>query len=127
MNIRDWLHVKDHCDAILTVLENGKFGEVYNIGGNNEWANIHIVKKILELLNKPESLIAYVKDRPGHDRRYAIDASKIKRKLGWEPSYTFETGIQETIIWYVEHHDWWQRIKSGEYLNYYKQHYEMEL
>jgi dTDP-glucose 4,6-dehydratase len=127
MNIRDWLHVKDHCDAILTVLEKGQFGEVYNIGGNNEWANINIVKKILELLGKSESLITYVKDRPGHDRRYAIDASKIKNELGWEPSYTFETGIQETITWYVEHPEWWQRIKSGEYLNYYKQHYEMEL
>lgn len=127
MNIRDWLHVKDHCDAILTVLEKGKFGEVYNIGGNNEWANIHIVKKILELLGKSESLITYVKDRQGHDRRYAIDASKIKNELGWEPIYTFEVGIKETIDWYVEHQEWWQRIKSGAYLDYYKQHYKMEL
>jgi dTDP-glucose 4,6-dehydratase len=124
MNIRDWLHVTDHCEAILTVLEKGKFGEVYNIGGNNEWANINIVKKILEILGKPESLIRFVKDRPGHDQRYAIDALKMKNELGWEPSYTFEKGITETVEWYIGHKDWWERIKSGAYTDYYKNQYE---
>lgn len=102
MNVRDWLHVKDHCSAIDEVLHRGKIGEVYNIGGNNEKPNIEIVKLILQNLGKPESLISYVKDRPGHDRRYAIDSGKIQRELGWRPSYTFEHGIAETIKWYVE-------------------------
>jgi len=100
MQVRDWIHVQDHCEAILTVLEKGKSGEVYNIGGNNEWANINIVKLILKALDKPESLITYVKDRPGHDRRYAIDNTKITTELGWKPKYTFEEGLVETIEYY---------------------------
>jgi dTDP-glucose 4,6-dehydratase len=120
MNIRDWLHVKDHCSAIDIVLHRGRIGEVYNIGGNNEKANIDIVKLILKSLGKPESLISYIEDRPGHDRRYAIDSSKIQRELGWLPLYTFEQGIAETIKWYMNNQTWWKRIISGEYKEYYK-------
>lgn len=120
MQIRDWLHVKDHCTGIDTVLHKGKDGEVYNIGGNNEKANIEIVKLIISNLGKSEDLIKYVQDRPGHDRRYAIDNTKITRELGWSPSYTFEQGIKETIEWYLENRDWMQGIVSGEYINYYK-------
>ena len=123
MNIRDWLYVKDHCQAIETVFHNGKPGEVYNIGGNNEKSNIEIVKLILNALGKPESLIKYVKDRPGHDRRYAIDAEKIKKELGWEPRIKFEDGIKQTINWYLENRSWWQRIKSGDYQHYYEKMY----
>jgi len=101
MNVRDWIHVDDHCRAVEAVLERGRAGEVYNIGGNNEMRNIDIVKLILSLLDKPESLISFVADRPGHDRRYAIDASKIKRELGWAPQVEFEAGIRETIKWYI--------------------------
>jgi dTDP-glucose 4,6-dehydratase len=122
-NIRDWLHVHDHCSALDVVLHEGKIGEVYNIGGNNEWKNIDIVKLLLRILGKPESLISFVKDRPGHDLRYAIDASKIKNELDWSPQYTFETGLQETINWYLSNQDWWKRILSGEYKNYYIQQY----
>jgi dTDP-glucose 4,6-dehydratase len=123
MNVRDWLHVYDHCTAIDLVLHAGKIGEVYNIGGNNEKKNIDIVKLILENLGKDESLIEYVKDRPGHDRRYAIDSSKIQNKLGWEPKYTFETGIAETIQWYLDHTEWMEKVKSGEYQDYYQKNY----
>lgn len=119
LNIRDWLHVKDHCSAIDAVLHRGKPGEVYNIGGHNEKKNIEIVKTILETLNKPESLIKFVKDRPGHDRRYAIDATKIKRELGWEPSYSFAKGIKETIYWYLENKEWLDKVRKGEYREYY--------
>ncbi|HML04249.1 MAG TPA: dTDP-glucose 4,6-dehydratase [Methanobacterium sp.] len=124
MNIRDWLHVYDHCTAIDLVLHEGKIGEVYNIGGNNEKANIEIVKLILKNLRKDESLIKYVKDRLGHDRRYAIDSSKIQEELGWKPKYTFETGITETIEWYLNNERWWKRIKSGEYTKYYEKMYK---
>ncbi len=124
LNVRDWLHVYDHCTAIDLVFHKGRLGEVYNIGGNNEKKNIEIVRLILRYLNKPESLITFVKDRPGHDRRYAIDSSKIKQELGWKPSYTFEQGIQETIQWYVAHQEWWERIISGEYREYYRKMYE---
>ena len=120
---RDWLHVNDHCVAIDTVLHYGKIGEVYNIGGNNEKENIDIVKLILRELSKPESLIRYVKDRPGHDRRYAIDATKIKQELGWEPAYTFEEGIQETIRWYLDNRVWLENINRGEYKAYYQKMY----
>ena len=123
-NVRDWLHVLDHCEAIDVVLHKGKVGEVYNIGGNNEWKNIDIVKLLLTHLSKPESLITYVTDRLGHDLRYAIDASKIKNELGWQPRYTFEKGITETIEWYINNKDWWQRIISGDYKDYYKKMYE---
>ena len=124
LNVRDWLHVRDHCEAIDRVLHNGRVGEVYNIGGENEKPNIEIVKLILKHLGKPESLITFVKDRPGHDRRYAIDAVKIKKELGWSPSYTFERGIVETIDWYVANRAWWKRIISGEYQQYYRTMYE---
>jgi dTDP-glucose 4,6-dehydratase len=120
MNVRDWLHVKDHCSAIDQVLHKGHVGEIYNIGGNNEKTNVEIVKLILKSLRKPDSLISYIKDRPGHDRRYAIDSGKIKRELGWQPLYTFEKGIEETIQWYVNNQKWWKRIISGEYKEYYK-------
>jgi dTDP-glucose 4,6-dehydratase len=122
-NVRDWLHVYDHCSAIDMVLHNGKIGEVYNIGGNNEKANIDIVKLILRDLGKDESLITYVKDRPGHDRRYAIDSTKIQNELGWKPQYKFENGISETIRWYLDNRNWWERIKSGKYVEYYQKMY----
>jgi len=124
MNVRDWIYVEDHCEAILKVFEKGRIGEVYNIGAENEKPNIEIVKLILKELGKDESLITYVKDRPGHDRRYAIDATKIKTELGWKPSHTFETAIKETINWYIENQSWWKEIISGDYLNYYKKWYE---
>jgi len=123
MNVRDWLHVKDHCSAIDTVLHRGRTGEVYNVGGNNEKPNIEIIKLILQNLNKPESLITYVKDRLGHDRRYAIDSSKIQKEVGWKPAYTFERGIAETIQWYVDNKQWWSRIVSGEYQKYFQMLY----
>ena len=123
MQIRDWLHVNDHCSAIDTVLHKGKIGEVYNIGGNNEKANIEIVKLILKKLKKDDSLIKYVVDRLGHDRRYAIDNTKITTELGWKPSYTFETGMEETMKWYLDNRDWWQKIRSGEYMKYYEKMY----
>ena len=124
MQIRDWLHVADHCAAIATVLRKGVDGEIYNIGGNNEKANIEIVRLILNTLHKPEKLITYVNDRPGHDRRYAICNHKITGELAWKPVYTFEQGIQETISWYLEHKDWVDRITSGDYQKYYFNMYE---
>lgn len=123
MQIRDWLYVEDHCAAIATVLEKGELGEVYNIGGNNERANIEIVKLILENTNKSEDLIVHVKDRPGHDRRYAIDNTKITTTLGWSPKYTFQTGMASTIEWYLQHRAWMDKIVSGEYLKYYEKMY----
>ncbi|HXG38085.1 MAG TPA: dTDP-glucose 4,6-dehydratase [Bacteroidota bacterium] len=125
MNVRDWLHVEDHCAALDLVLQKGRIGEVYNIGGNNEWHNIDIVRLILKLLNKPEGLITFVKDRPGHDRRYAIDASKIMRETGWSPRRTFEEGLRETVEWYLTHQSWWKRVMTGEYLEYYKKQYHV--
>lgn len=123
MQIRDWLHVKDHCSAIETVLRKGVDGEVYNIGGNNEKANIEIVKLIIKTLGKSEELIKYVKDRPGHDRRYAIDNTKITTQLGWVPSYTFEEGMRETIAWYLDNTGWIESIVSGDYAKYYEKMY----
>lgn len=111
MQIRDWLHVKDHCRAIDTVLHQGRIGEIYNVGGNNEKANIEIVKLILKKLNKLESLIKFVSDRPGHDKRYAINATKIKNELNWEPEYTFDVGIEETIDWYLKNEVWWEKLR----------------
>ncbi|SHF15782.1 dTDP-glucose 4,6-dehydratase [Marinitoga hydrogenitolerans DSM 16785] len=122
-NIRDWLYVKDHCIAIDKIIHKGKEGEVYNIGGHNEKTNLEVVKTILKELNKPEELITFVKDRPGHDRRYAIDPTKIKNELGWEPTTTFEEGIKKTIKWYLENKQWWEEIISGEYQNYYEKMY----
>lgn len=123
LNIRDWLHVEDHCQAIDLVLHNGRIGEVYNVGGNNERTNIDIVKTILKHLGKPESLIKFVKDRPGHDRRYAIDATKLRTELGWSPKYNFDTGIEQTINWYLNNKEWWENIISGEYQEYFKSQY----
>jgi len=123
-NVRDWIHVTDHCSAIDTVLQKGVSGQVYNVGGNSERKNIDVVKIVLKSLEKPESLITYVKDRPGHDRRYAIDGSKIERELGWRPAITFETGMARTIAWYRENTAWWQRIISGEYKEYYRRMYQ---
>lgn len=122
-NVRDWLHVKDHCRAIDIVLRKGEVGEVYNIGGNNEKTNLEITESILNTLDKPKDLIKFVKDRLGHDRRYAIDSSKMKEELNWEPEYTFEEGIAETIQWYIDNEDWWRNIKSGDYRDYYQKMY----
>lgn len=124
MNVRDWLYVDDHCEAILTVLEKAEAGSVYNIGGNNEVENINIVKLILKELGKSEDLIKFVKDRPGHDKRYAIDASKIKNDLGWEPKYKFSEAIKETVNWYLNNDEWLSKITSGEYKNYYNKMYK---
>ena len=122
-NVRDWLHVYDHCQAIDLVLHDGKLGEVYNIGGNNEKQNIEIVKLILSQLDKDESLIEFVTDRLGHDRRYAIDSNKIQNDLGWSPKYSFDVGIEQTIQWYLDNQNWTNQIKSGEYKEYYEKMY----
>lgn len=126
LQIRDWLHVEDHCRAIDLVLHVGKAGEIYNIGGNNEEVNITIVQLILQRLNKPLSLIKYVQDRPGHDRRYAIDSGKIQNELGWKPEYTFKKGLEETIAWYLDNRDWWEKIRSGKYVKYYEKMYGID-
>jgi dTDP-glucose 4,6-dehydratase len=123
-NVRDWLHVYDHCTAIDLIIHNGKVGEVYNIGGHNERTNIEVVKTILRELNKPESLIKYVTDRKGHDLRYAIDPSKIENELGWKPKYNFETGIKQTIQWYLENQQWVKNIINGEYLRFMSSNYK---
>ena len=120
--IRDWLYVLDHCSAIDLVLQEGAVGEAYNVGGGNERHNLEIVHQVLQLLEKPKSLIQFVKDRPGHDRRYSVDCSKL-RALGWEPARNFEEGLAETVRWYVEHEGWWRPLKSGEYMDYYKKNY----
>jgi dTDP-glucose 4,6-dehydratase len=122
-NIRDWLYVEDHCHAIDLVMRKGKVGDVYNIGGHNERSNLDVVKTILKALDKPESLITYVKDRPGHDMRYAIDPTKIHDELGWLPETSFDNGIDRTIRWYLEHRVWWEEILAGEYQNYYEKMY----
>lgn len=127
LNIRDWLYVEDHCSAIDLVLHKGISGEVYNIGGNNERTNIQIIQTILRELSKPESLMQFVKDRPGHDRRYGIDATKITEELGWKPKHNFETGIHETIRWYLDNQDWWKRIQTGEYQKYFAEQYGSRL
>ena len=123
LNVRDWLYVEDHCKAIDLIIRKGKVGEVYNIGGHNEMKNIDIVKIICEALGKPESLITHVTDRKGHDMRYAIDPAKIHAELGWLPETMFKDGIQKTIQWYLDNKEWWERIISGEYQNYYDSMY----
>ena len=124
MNVRDWLYVRDHCQAIWTVLDKGTAGEVYNIGGDNELTNRQLTEIILREMGKGwDESVQYVKDRPGHDRRYTIDAGKIKRELGWSPRYRFDEAIRQTIQWYRQNERWWRAIKSGEYLKYYEQQY----
>lgn len=122
-NVRDWIHVKDHCEAIDIIIHRGKEGEIYNIGGENERANIDVVRMILRELGKPESLIRFVKDRPGHDRRYALDISRMKKEFGWSPKISFEEGLKSTIKWYLENRSWWEEIINGEYMNYYERMY----
>ena len=123
-NVRDWLHVYDHCSAIDLIIHKGRVGEIYNIGGHNERSNLEVVKTILKALDKPETLITYVTDRKGHDLRYAIDPSKMVNELGWKPIYNFDTGMKQTIAWYLENKSWWEDIINGEYQNYYQQMYE---
>ena len=123
-NVRDWLYVEDHCSAIDLIIHKGREGEVYNIGGHNERTNLQVVQAILKELDKPESLIRFVTDRPGHDMRYAIDPSKIHRELGWLPETKFEDGIKLTVEWYLNNRPWWEHIINGEYQNYYKKMYE---
>ena len=122
-NVRDWLHVYDHCVAIDLILRKGRVGEVYNIGGHNERTNLEVVQTILRELNKPETLIQYVTDRKGHDLRYAIDPSKIETELNWKPKYNFDSGIKQTIQWYLDNKEWWQNILSGEYSHYFENQY----
>ena len=123
-NVRDWLYVEDHCKAIDLILENGRLGEVYNIGGHNEKTNLEVVKTVLKILGKSEDLIRFVKDRPGHDMRYAIDPTKIRNELGWYPETTFEEGIEKTVKWYLENRQWWENIINGDYMKYYEKMYK---
>jgi dTDP-glucose 4,6-dehydratase len=123
MQVRDWIHVEDHCAALLAALERGKAGEVYNVGSDNEWPNLQIVQQLLRILRRPESMIEYVKDRPGHDRRYAIEARKAHADLAWAPRIAFADGLQRTVDWYVANRTWWDRVRSGEYRAYYEKNY----
>jgi dTDP-glucose 4,6-dehydratase len=125
-NIRDWLHVQDNCEAILLVMEKGAPGEVYNIGGDCERRNIEVTRQVLKLLGKSERLIRFVKDRPAHDYRYALDCEKIKQQLGWKPKISFEQGLALTVQWYRQNRQWWQQVKSGQYRQFYKLHYGEE-
>lgn len=126
-NVRDWLHVYDHCVAIDLIVRKGKVGEVYNVGGHNERTNLEVVQTILKQLDKPETLIQFVEDRKGHDRRYAIDPTKLEAQLGWQPKYNFDTGIKQTIQWYLDNKQWWENILSGEYQNYFENMYSNKL
>lgn len=123
LHVRDWIYVEDHCSAIAQVLRKGEAGEVYNIGGSHDVPNIEIVRKVLRILGKPESLIRFVKDRPGHDRRYAMDSSRIRRELGWTPAHGFDQALEATVRWYVDNRKWWENVRSGEYLKYYDRMY----
>jgi dTDP-glucose 4,6-dehydratase len=123
LNVRDWIHVEDHCRGLLAALEAGRAGEVYNLGASSERQNLRIVEAVLDLLGKPRSLVRFVTDRAGHDRRYAIDAAKARRELGWAPRRTFEDALRDTVRWYVDHRGWWERVMSGEYRSYYEQQY----
>ena len=122
-NVRDWLHVEDHCRAVDLVMRGGRAGAVYNVGGQNEWTNLDLVRLLLQQVGKPESLITFVKDRPGHDRRYAIVADRIREELGWRPRHAFPDGLARTIAWYREHRSWWETIRSGAYRDYYERLY----
>jgi len=123
LNVRDWIHVEDHCCALDMAIQKGKQGEIYNIGADNERTNLEMVRRILDIVEKPHSLITFVSDRPGHDRRYALDTTKIHRELGWEPRHSFAESLQRTIEWYIKNESWWRRVKSGEYLEYYRKLY----
>ena len=123
LQVRDWLHVRDHCAALWRIWQDGKAGEVYNIGGRTEKTNLELTRLLLRMLDKPDSLIEYVKDRPGHDRRYAIDCTKLEKELGWKPQVSFEQGMKETIAWYKEHPEWIASIRSGAYMHYLKRQY----
>ena len=123
LNVRDWIHVRDHCAAIWTVYKKGRVGEIYNAGGKSERTNLELTHLLLEALGKPKTLIKYVKDRPGHDRRYAIDCSKIEKELGWQPTVTFEQGLKDTVRWYLDNQAWVNAIRSGEYRKYYEKQY----
>jgi dTDP-glucose 4,6-dehydratase len=127
LNVRDWIYVLDHCRALETVVQHGKVGEVYNVAGNSEKTNLELIKAILGHLKKPESLITFVADRPGHDRRYAIDSAKIERELGWKPAASFSDALATTVDWYLKNEAWWRRIKSGDYLKYYDKWYRERL
>jgi dTDP-glucose 4,6-dehydratase len=123
MQVRDWIHVEDHCRALLAALEKGRGGEIYNLGSDNEWPNIQIVGRLLEILQKPRELIEHVKDRPGHDRRYAIDAAKARAELGWSPGIPFPDGLEGTVEWYLQNRGWWERVRTGDYRTYYERNY----
>jgi len=123
LQVRDWIHVEDHCRALLATIERGRTGEVYNLGSDNEWPNLQIVGRLLEILHKPRELIEHVKDRPGHDRRYAIDAAKARAELGWAPRIGFKEGLNSTVEWYVQNRGWWERVRTGEYRTYYDRNY----
>src|SRR5207302_971462 len=123
LNVRDWVHVRDHCAAITRVWEGGRPGEVYNVGGRCEKTNLEITDALLAELGKPASLVRFVKDRPGHDRRYAVDCSRIERELDWRPEISFDQGLLDTVKWYQENADWIANIRTGEYLKYYQKHY----
>jgi dTDP-glucose 4,6-dehydratase len=123
LNVRDWIQVRDHCAAVATVWRRGRAGEVYNVGGRCERTNLELTHTLLDILGKPRTLIRYVPDRPGHDRRYAIDCGKIERELGWRPNVAFEPGLRETVRWYLDHPDWVAHIRTGEYLTYYEKQY----
>lgn len=123
LNVRDWIHVEDHCRALDRVIQQGQIGEIYNIGANNEWTNLELVRYILDIMGRPHTLITSVADRPGHDRRYALDATKINQGLDWKPAHSFEEGIRHTIDWNIKHQSWWRKIRSGEYAQYYQRMY----
>ena len=123
LNIRDWIYVEDHCRALDCVIQHGRVGEIYNIGAHCERTNLELIEKLLDILGKPRSLITFVTDRPGHDRRYALSSSKIRRELGWKPKVSINAGLRKTVQWYVKNEIWWQGIKSGEYAQYYQEMY----
>lgn len=123
LNVRDWIYVTDHCRAIDTVIQKGEPGEVYNIGANNQKTNLELIRDLLSVMGKPEDLITFVADRPGHDRRYALDTARINRHLGWRPAYSFAEALAATVNWYLEHQSWWRQIRSGEYMEYYERMY----
>jgi dTDP-glucose 4,6-dehydratase len=123
LNVRDWIYVEDHCRALDTVLQKGQPGQVYNIGANQEKTNLELIHRLLDVMGKPRDLITFVADRPGHDRRYALDSARITRELGWKPVYSFEKALAITVDWYIKNETWWRKIKSGEYAQYYDRMY----